>query len=73
MLQIKALLRYFVTMQTVNLSEYTYELPDEKIARYPLQARGYYPGVVEKQDAVRRQVIGQISELQVPDGSLFVN
>lgn len=52
MLQINALLLYFAPMQTVELDDYTYNLPDERIARYPLEQRDqskllfYHGGVI---------------------------
>jgi S-adenosylmethionine:tRNA ribosyltransferase-isomerase len=73
MLQIKALLRYFVTMQTVNLSEYTYELPDEKIARYPLQARDQSKLLVYEKGTIRHLKFGDLSDNLPANSILFFN
>lgn len=73
MLQIKALLLYFAPMQTVSLDDYIYELPDERIARYPLERRDASKLLVYDRGTIRHLGFSGLAEALPTDSILFFN
>lgn len=73
MLQIKALLRYFAAMGNVNLDDYTYALPDKRIARYPLEQRDQSRLLVYDRGIIRHLKFGNLAEVLPAGTILFFN
>jgi len=73
MLQIKVLLLYFAPMQTVDLNDYTYQLPEERIARYPLAQRDASKLLVYDHGTIGRQVFGDLPGALPPHRHLGFN
>lgn len=73
MLQIKGLLRYFAPMQNVCLDDYTYLLPDERIARYPLERREQSRLLFYDRGTIRHLRFNNIAEILPSDCILFFN
>lgn len=60
-------------MQTVNLDDYTYELPDERIARYPLEQRDASNLLVYDRGTIRHLRFNGLAESLPSDSILFFN
>lgn len=73
MLQIKVLLLYFAPMQTVDLNDYTYQLPEERIARYPLAQRDASKLLVYDHGTIGHQVFGDLPGALPPHSHLVFN
>jgi S-adenosylmethionine:tRNA ribosyltransferase-isomerase len=57
-------------MESLNLSDYTYELPDERIARYPLRERDQSKMLVYQHGTIRHLKFFELPEV-LPDNSLL--
>ncbi|MFN8297638.1 MAG: S-adenosylmethionine:tRNA ribosyltransferase-isomerase [Chitinophagales bacterium] len=55
----------------IHISDYTYQLPEERIARYPLEERDQSKLLVYKQGQLQEDVYRNISQ-HLPEGSLLV-
>ncbi len=53
------------------IKDFTYELPEERIARYPLKDRDASKLLIYKNGAISEKVFAQISD-EIPEGSLMV-
>lgn len=55
----------------IDISDYDYQLPEERIAKYPLPQRDASKLLIYKNGKVKHQVFGKLSE-QLPTNSLLV-
>lgn len=58
-------------MRDINLNEYYYNLPEEKIAQYPLEQRDLSKLLVYRDGAVSETIFNEIHK-NIPSGSLLV-
>lgn len=58
-------------MRDIDLKEYDYDLPEEKIAQYPLEERDLSKLLVYKNGEISESVFNEIHN-QIPEGSLLV-
>jgi S-adenosylmethionine:tRNA ribosyltransferase-isomerase len=61
---------YFYKLM-INIQDYTYVLPDEKIAKFPLPERDQSKLLVYKNDSIQHTIFSELPAL-VPKGSLMV-
>ena len=62
---------HFMTMQNIKLSDYTYDLPDERIAKFPLSKRDESKLLVYQQGEISHTVFKNITDY-LPKNSLLV-
>ena len=62
---------HFMTMQNIKLSDYTYDLPDERIAKFPLPKRDESKLLVYQQGEISHTVFKNITDY-LPKNSLLV-
>ncbi|MCX2744285.1 S-adenosylmethionine:tRNA ribosyltransferase-isomerase [Mangrovivirga sp. M17] len=60
-------------MKSVDLSKYTYELPDEKIAKHPLQKRDEAKLLVYNSGKIESEIFKNIPQLIPQDSTLIFN
>lgn len=60
-------------MQPVDLDDYTYELPDDRIARYPLEQRDQSKLLVYEEGNIRHQRFADLPLMLPSDSILFFN
>jgi len=60
-----------VTAQTIRLEDYTYDLPDDRIAAFPLEPRDHSKLLVYRRGAIGHGVFKELAQY-VPAGSLLV-
>jgi S-adenosylmethionine:tRNA ribosyltransferase-isomerase len=58
-------------MQDIDLSEYNYELADEKIAQYPVKERDSSKLLVYRQGKISQDIFGNIDR-NIPENSLLI-
>jgi S-adenosylmethionine:tRNA ribosyltransferase-isomerase len=63
--------RFATTMSELNLSDYLYDLPQERIATYPLAQRDLSKLLVYKQGRIEHHVFNELP-VYLPKGSLLV-
>lgn len=71
MLQINALLRYFTQMERVSIKDYTYELPEEKIAQYPIRLRDQSKLLVYREGLINHCQFYSLPD-RLPSSSLLI-
>src|SRR3954471_14382970 len=57
--------------QEINLTDYTYDLPEDRIARFPLEKRDQAKLLVYQQGRIIHHQFGRLSEF-IPAGTLLV-
>ena len=62
---------YFTNMQNIKLSDYTYDLPDERIAKFPLSKRDESKLLVYQRGEISHTVFKNITDY-LPKNSLLV-
>lgn len=60
-------------MHTININDYTYTLPDERIAHHPLHERDESKLLVYREGQVEHRAFREITELLPPRALLFFN
>jgi S-adenosylmethionine:tRNA ribosyltransferase-isomerase len=60
-------------LQQINLEDYTYALPDERIAKFPLQQRDASKLLVYKNGSIEHLTFAQLPNLLPADSFLFFN
>ena len=60
-----------MTVQNISIEDYNYELPDERIAKYPLPQRDHSKLLVYKNDAISEDSFFNLTDY-LPDNSLLV-
>lgn len=59
--------------RTLNITDYTYTLPDDRIAYHPLHERDQSKLLVYRDGQIQHRVFREIAELLPPDALLFFN
>jgi S-adenosylmethionine:tRNA ribosyltransferase-isomerase len=60
-------------MRPVHLHEYTYDLPDDRIARYPLAQRDLSKLLVYRKGKIEHAIFNRLAEYLPPGSTLFFN
>lgn len=60
-------------MQPININDYKYELPQERIALYPLEQRDQSKLLVYKNGKIEHQHFYELSQFLPPNATLFFN
>jgi S-adenosylmethionine:tRNA ribosyltransferase-isomerase len=60
-----------IAQQTIRLEDYTYDLPDDRIAAFPLDERDHAKLLVYRRGAIEHRVFKELADY-VPAGSLLV-
>ena len=60
-------------MQPININDYKYELPQERIALYPLEQRDHSKLLVYQQENIRHQHFYELSQFLPEGATLFFN
>jgi S-adenosylmethionine:tRNA ribosyltransferase-isomerase len=60
-----------VKTETINIEDYNYDLPEERIAQYPVKERDGSQLLICKQDRISKDIFSNIDKY-IPSGSLLV-